>query len=159
MIVSSKSFKNNGEIPVRHTGFGDDVSPQLEIADAPEETVSFAVILDDLDVPMKDTFTHWVIWNISKTDVIPEGIPEGAHISNPISACQGKAWGKNRYRGPKQPPFLRKEHRYVFRVYALDCYLDIPAEADKKKLLSEMKGHVLSEAELLGRYAPERQVS
>lgn len=156
MNICSRSFRDNGEIPVKHTGFGDDLSPQLEITDIPEGTVSFAVILDDIDVPMKKEFTHWLIWNIPETKVIPEGIPAGDHISEPISACQGKAWGKHRYRGPKQPPFIRKEHRYAFHIYALDCYLDLPAKTGKKGLLLEMKGHILSEAELFGRYMPER---
>ncbi|MDO4939356.1 MAG: YbhB/YbcL family Raf kinase inhibitor-like protein [Lachnospiraceae bacterium] len=152
MIVSSKSFENNGTIPLKHTGFGEDISPELTIADAPGNTVSFAVVLDDLDVPFQKSFTHWIIWNIPKIDVIPEGLPYGAVLREPFPACQGEAWGKYRYRGPKQPVFIRKEHRYVFTVYALDCRLDISEKSRKMNLLDAMHGHILAEAKIIGKY-------
>lgn len=152
MILSSTTFENNGRIPKKNTGFGEDLSPGLIIADAPEDAVSFAIILDDLDVPFRKSFAHWIIWNIPVTDVIPEGLPCGSVIREPISACQGEAWGKHRYRGPKQPFFIRKEHRYVFTVYALDCQLDISEESCKKDLIDAMYGHILAEARLLGKY-------
>ena len=145
MIVGSTAFKNNGMIPQKHTGFGEDISPELIITDAPEDTASFAIILDDLDVPFCKRFCHWVVWNIPKTDIIPEGLKN-------ISSCSGIAWGKHRYRGPKQPFFIRKVHRYVFTVYALDCWLDISEKSRKKNLLNAMRGHILAEASLFGKY-------
>lgn len=152
MLVSSRSFENNGLIPVKHTGFGEDISPELTVTGVPEGTVSLAVILDDLDVPWKKNFNHWIVWNIPKTDVIPEGLPKGAQINEPVSACQGNAWGRNCYRGPKQPFFIRKAHRYVFRVYALDSMLDIPSDSKKDELVSAMSGHILAQTELTGIY-------
>ena len=145
MIVSSTSFKNNGMIPQKHTGFGEDISPEFIITDAPEDTMSFAIILDDLDIPFCKSFCHWIVWNIPKTDIIPEGLQN-------ISSCSGIAWGKHRYRGPKQPFFIRKVHRYAFTVYALDCQLDISEKSCKKNLLDAMHGHILAEASLIGRY-------
>lgn len=152
MIVSSTAFENNGMIPQKHTGFGDDLSPELIITDVPKDAVSLAIILEDLDVPFRKAFTHWIIWNIPVTDVIPEGLPCGSMICEPISACQGVAWGKHRYRGPKQPFFIRKEHRYVFTVYALDYRLDISEQSRKKDLIDAMQGHIEAEARLIGRY-------
>lgn len=152
MIVSSKAFENNGIIPMKYTGFGKDISPELVITEVPDGTVSFAIILDDLDVPLCKSFTHWIIWNIPVTDVIPEGLPGGSLIRDPISACQGVAWGKHKYRGPKQPFFIRKEHRYVFTVYALDCQLGISEKSHRNELLDAMRGHILSETRLFGKY-------
>ena len=152
MTVTSTAFCDNGTIPRKHTGFGEDISPELAVSDVPVGTVTLAVILIDLDVPWAKEFTHWVAWNIPVTDVIPEGLPKGAEINEPIAACQGKAWGKHVYRGPKQPFFIRNEHRYVFRVYALDCRLDISERSDKKGLLEAMNGHILAEASITGRY-------
>lgn len=152
MIVTSKAFENNERIPLKHTGFGEDVSPELTIRGIPDRTISLTIILDDLDVPWTREFTHWIAWNIPKTDVIPEGLPKGAEIREPIHACQGIAWGKNGYRGPKQPFFIRNEHRYAFKVYALDCLLELSRDANKKKLLNAMKGHVLAEAKIIGTY-------
>lgn len=120
-----------------------------------QEAVSFAIVMDDLDVPFRDHFTHWVIWNIPKTEVVPEGIPGGERVVGLSNAVQGNAWGKHIYRGPKQPFFIKKEHRYVFYVYALDCMLKLTGEAGKKELSNAMKGHVLAESTLLGRYKPD----
>lgn len=145
MIIKSRAFTNNGFIPTEHTGFGDDISPELTIINAPDETISFAIVLDDLDVPLRKSFNHWIVWNIPKTEVIPEGLSE-------INAIQGIAWGKNRYRGPKQPFFIKKEHRYVFTVYALDRMLNISEKSNKKALLSAMNGHILTDATLIGKY-------
>ena len=156
MIVSSTAFENDGIIPLKHTGFGEDFSPELTISDVPEGTVSFAIILDDLDVPFCKSFTHWIVWNIPMADVIPEGLPGGLVIHEPIPACQGVAWGKHKYRGPKQPFFIRKEHRYVFTVYALDCQVDIPENSRKKSLLDAMQGHIIAEAKMLGKYKREK---
>lgn len=152
MIINSTAFTDGGMIPPEHTGFGADISPELIIIDAPDTTVSLAIILDDTDVPWCKSFTHWLIWNIPKTDVIPAGLPAGATICEPFAACQGIAWGKNRYRGPKQPFFIRREHRYVFTVYALDSRLALSAKSDKKALLREMNGHILAAAKITGKY-------
>lgn len=151
MKITSPAFTDCGTIPRKHTGFGEDLSPELRIIGAPDAAVSLAVILDDLDVPFCRRFNHWVLWNLPKTEVIPEGLPAGAEIREPVAACQGVAWGKHRYRGPKQPFFIRNTHRYVFAVYALDCMLDIPAESDKTRLLDAMNGHVLAKAEIVGK--------
>ena len=39
MIVSSTAFENNGTIPRKHTGFGEDVSPELIMTDVPEDAL------------------------------------------------------------------------------------------------------------------------
>ena len=154
MTVTSSDFENNQMIPKRHTGFGDDLSPELVLKDMPGETVSVAIIMDDLDVPFVREFPHWIIWNIPPVSVIPQGIPKGKAINTPFSAFQGKAWGRHVYRGPKQPPFIHKEHRYRFSVFAIDRMLDLSPNANKVQLLRAMAGHVIEKAELVGIYDP-----
>ena len=155
MIISSKSFDNNGMIPQKHTGFGEDVSPEFTIVDRPANTVSLAIILDDLDVPLCKEFSHWIIWNISPhAKLIPGGLPSGDILTFPIRAVQGNAWGKHVYRGPKQPPFIHKAHRYRFTAYALDTMLDIPADSNKNTLIKAMASHIIEKAELIGIYDP-----
>lgn len=150
--LTSPEFPGNGIIPEKHTGFGEDISPPFKLEDVPPETVSIAIVMDDLDVPIKGEFTHWIIWNIPPAPYIPEGIPGGRRIHTPVSAVQGKAWGKNKYRGPKQPPFIRKAHRYRFTAFALDTMLDISPGSNKKQLLQAMSGHVVDKADLTGIY-------
>ena len=155
MIVTIPDF-NNEMIPKQHTGFGADISPGFAIRDIPEGAESIAIILDDLDVPFTKEFTHWIIWNIPVCTAIPKEIPKGKAIDSPISAVQGKAWGKHCYRGPKQPPFIRKTHRYRFTVYALDTMLELSAESNKRQLTQMMAGHIIECAELICTYKPER---
>ena len=58
-------------------------------------------------------------------------------------------WQRTGYGGPC-PPIGR--HRYFFKLFALDARLDLPPTATKPALLEAMKGHVLEEAQLVGRY-------
>ena len=150
MKVYSNSFENNGMIPKKHTGYGEDTSPEMILSDIPKETVSLAIILDDLDVPFKKNYNHWLAWNIPNLEIIPEGLPAGAEIDKPIKVCQGTGWGKNCYRGPKPPFFLKKAHRYVFYIYALDTELALSKNAKKDALVDAMKGHILAETKLTG---------
>lgn len=110
--------------------------------------------MDDLDVPFTQEFTHWIIWNIPPAAVIPQGLPKGKMINSPVSAVQGKAWGKHVYRGPKQPPFIRRAHRYRFTVYALSEMLNIPADSDKTQLIQAISGYLLEKTEIVGIYDP-----
>jgi len=87
-------------------------------------------------------------------ETIPEALPHGEIIAEPISAVQGKAWGAACYRGPKQPPMIRKMHRYRFTVYAVDTMLTIGPECGHKELTKALKGHVIEKADLYGEYTP-----
>ena len=51
MTLSSSAFADQGEIPVRYTCDGDDVSPPLSWSALPAGTRSLALIVDDPDAP------------------------------------------------------------------------------------------------------------
>ncbi len=148
-VLASPAFPDGGPIPSRFTADGADLSPRLEIRGAPEGTASFALIVDDPDAPV-GTWVHWVAWNIpGGTTVIPEGaLPEGAVEGT-------NSWGRTGWGGPS-PPRGTGVHRYVFTLYALDAPLDLPASADKDRLLQAMEGHVLGRARLVGTYTRDR---
>ena len=131
--IASPSFKNNGSIPKKHTGFGEDISPAFLLSHLSSESVSIAIIMDDLDIPMIKAFNHWLIWNIPKSKTIPESIPYGSLVPSLGNAKRGVGYGRNRYRGPKPPVFVRNVHRYIFRFYVLDCLLDLDSSAMKAK--------------------------
>ena len=58
--------------------------------------------------------------------------------------------GKQGYVGPCPPD---REHRYFFHLYALDTTLPATAKiANRKELEAAMKGHVIEQADLMGRY-------
>jgi hypothetical protein len=54
------------------------------------------------------------------------------------------------YNGPCPPP--GKPHRYFFKLYALNAKLTLKAGATKADVEAAMKGHILAQAELLGKY-------
>ncbi len=152
LVVTSPAFLPDGKMPKQNTGFGEDASPALHIEGMPKNTVSLAITLDDLDIPFLRAYNHWAIWNIPAMADIPAGIPAGEKVLELNGAVQGMAYGKHRYRGPKQPPFIKNRHRYRFTVYALDTALSLSAAEKKPALLRAMKGHVLASGSILGTY-------
>ncbi len=146
--VRSPAFKEGGMIPPKFTCVGANVSPPLGWEKAPEGTKSFVLIVDDPDAP-KGTFTHWLVYDIPHSVTrIPENVPAGNEI------LQGGKQGINSasrigYHGPCPPSGT---HRYYFKLYALDTFLNLKPGVDKEELLKAMEGHVLAEGELMGLY-------
>ena len=149
--VTSTAFENGGNIPKRHTGRGEDVSPDLSFGPISKNAQSVVIVMDDLDHPI-GTFNHWVIWNIPASFTsVPEGVPKDEMVASLGNAVQGRSeyGGKHWYRGPL-PPF--GAHRYVFRVYVLDGFLSLKANANKTALLTAMEGHILQYGTLTGSF-------
>lgn len=145
LSITSSAFEHEGAIPSKYTCDGDDISPELSWSSGPEGTKSFALICDDPDAPM-GTWVHWVVFNLSSTQT---KLAENAPIKN-LGAVEGtNSWDKTGYGGPCPPS---GSHRYYFKVYALDTTLDLDAKADKSAVLAAMKGHILAQGELMGRY-------
>lgn len=152
LTLASPAFEEGCSIPRRHSGFGEDLSPALRLSGLCRETVSLALVLEDLDVPFCKIYCHWLIWNLPPMAEIPEGIPHGPSVLSLGNAVQGVGYGRHCYRGPCPPPLLRSPHRYVFRAYALDCRLDLPPAARRRALIKAMLGHILQEASLSGTF-------
>ncbi|HQM32091.1 MAG TPA: YbhB/YbcL family Raf kinase inhibitor-like protein [Candidatus Hydrogenedentes bacterium] len=149
--ITSSAFADQATIPKEYTGDGEDVSPPLAWNGAPEATQSFALICDDPDAPV-GTWVHWVIWNIPATETgLAEAIPpERPELSN--GARQGtNDFRKTGYGGPAPP--RGPVHRYFFRLYALDTALNLASGARKSDLEKALKGHILAQTELVGRYS------
>ena len=144
--LTSPEFENNGEIPSKYTCDGQNTNPSLKVSGAPAAAKSLVLIVDDPDAmkPAGKVWDHWVLWNIDpKTAEIKENsVPEGA--------VQGKnGSGKNQYQGPCPPD---AEHRYFFKLYALDTKLNLPEGSTKADIESAMQSHVLEKTELVGKY-------
>ena len=147
-VLSSTAFEAGGTIPVDYTCDGRDVSPPLVWGTAPEGTVSLALVCDDPDAPA-GTWVHWVVYNIPPSRKgLDEAIPAVERLAD--GTLQGRNdFGRLGYGGPCPPGGT---HRYFFRLYALDVRLDLPPGARRGELMRAMRGHVLAEAELMGRY-------
>jgi hypothetical protein len=152
MKITSPAFKEGAMIPARYTADGQDISPPLKIEGVPAEAKSIAMISDDPDAPV-GTWVHWVVWNLSpeKTE-IPEAMPSAGQL--PDGTRQGTTdFGRTGYGGPAPPSGT---HRYYFKVYALDTMLQLRAGATKSELETAMRGHILAESQLMGRYQRRR---
>jgi len=148
MQLSSPAFGNRGSIPKRHTGEGEDVSPELAWRDAPEGTGAFAVICHDPDAPLVTPgtygFVHWVIYDLPATiEGLAEGSAEGAAGANDFGGIG--------YGGP-MPPEGHGVHHYFFWVLALDGRLELPAGLTLWSFLEQAEPHILGMNRLVGTY-------
>jgi len=147
MKLTSKAFSEGGIIPSVYTCEGKNGNPPLEFHNVPAGAKSLVLIVDDPDVPASvrpdQMWDHWVVFNIPpETKLLTERTtPPG---------IQGKnTSGQSKYMGPCPPD---REHRYFFKLYALDKMLDLTSNATKKEVELAMKGHVLADTHLMGKY-------
>jgi len=156
MTLASPAFAHQGEIPGLFTCQGDDRSPPLVWNGAPADTQSFVLIVDDPDAPdpaaPKMTWVHWLLYNLpAGTGALAEAVGQAAL---PPGTLQGITDAKRvGYHGPC-PPI--GQHRYYFKLYALDVLLPDLGQPTKPALLKAMAGHVLAEAQLMGTYRKKR---
>ncbi|MBN2500150.1 MAG: YbhB/YbcL family Raf kinase inhibitor-like protein [Anaerolineales bacterium] len=147
--LTSPAFAQGETIPTQYTCDGEDISPPLLIGDTPEGAQAYVLIMDDPDAP-GGTWVHWVLYNI------PAETRELAEAQLPDAALEGgiaqgsNSWEATSYGGPCPPS---GEHRYFFKLYALDAVLELPPGMDKDTVLQAMEGHVIAESELMGVYS------
>jgi hypothetical protein len=148
--LTSKAFAAEGSIPVKFTCQGSDISPNLAWTGAPAGTKSFALIMHDPDAPRAGGFTHWVLYNIpAGANHIAENLPKQEKLVT--GGVQGtNDGGSIGYMGPCPPSGA---HRYYIRLYALDSEVPLQPGATKAVLEKAITGHILAEAELMGRYS------
>jgi Raf kinase inhibitor-like YbhB/YbcL family protein len=146
MKITSSAFQQGGNIPSKLSCDGANTNPPLQISDVPSGAKSLVLVVDDPDAP-SGLFTHWTVWNIPpQTSTIAEGsTPKGVQGTNDF--------GRSGYGGPCPPSGT---HRYYFKILALDRELDLPSSAKRSKLDAAMKGHVIAQGELMGRYARKK---
>jgi Raf kinase inhibitor-like YbhB/YbcL family protein len=145
----SSAFQAGADIPRKYSCEAEDVSPPLRWENAPAGTKAFTLIADDPDAP-GGTWVHWVIYDLPpETKELTEAMAKTETLAN--GAKQGvNDFRKIGYSGPCPPP--GSAHRYFFKVYALEAPTHLKPRATKREVLEAIKGHMLGEGELLGRY-------
>lgn len=136
-------FEHNAKIPSKYTCDGDDLAPVLTISDVPEGAKELVLIVDDPDAPM-GTWVHWLLYNIPVRTAKIDNNNLPTVVKQGFTDFKRLGWG-----GPC-PPY--GEHRYFFKLYAIDKTLDLPEGATKPKLEAAINGHVIEKAELIGLY-------
>ncbi len=151
MQLISSAFDNEERIPVRYTCEGENISPALSWEGVPENAETMALVVDDPDAP-SGTFTHWVLYNLP---LIPSQLEERESLSDRLSEGLREGFndfGRQGYGGPC-PPRGHGDHRYFFRLYALDQELNLTGRVTRDQLMDAMEGKQLDEAVLMGLYS------
>lgn len=152
LTLTSSAFENGNPIPEKYTCVGEDLSPPLSWDQIPDEARSLVLIVDDPDAPdpkaPKMTFVHWLLYNLPSDS---NGLPEHTVAAKlPEGTREGlNDWKRTGYGGPC-PPI--GEHRYFFKLYALDRELADLQEPNKEQLVAAMQGHIVAQAELIGTF-------
>jgi Raf kinase inhibitor-like YbhB/YbcL family protein len=149
MRITSPAFADGTPVPGEHTCDGTGSSPGLAWSEIPVSTRSFALVCDDPDAP-RGTWVHWVLFNLPADAVeLAPAVPPAPQL--PSGARQGiNDSGDIGYGGPCPP--RGQSHRYFFRLYALDCTLNLASGVKRPDLDHAMAGHVLAEATLMGTF-------
>jgi Raf kinase inhibitor-like YbhB/YbcL family protein len=154
MKITSNAFPHDGAIPPEFTCDGANKIPPLTFEAVPAEAKSLVLVVEDPDVPKGmvpgDVFDHFVVFNIPPKT---EGMKE---VDTVLPGTYGEnSAGQSAYTGPCPPD---REHRYFFKLFALDTQLALKKGSKKKEVLEAMEGHVIAKAELVGRYnRPQNQ--
>ncbi len=149
IILSSSAFKNGGIIPLKYTADGKNISPALKWKGDRAGVKSYVIVCNDPD-SSEGTWVHWILYNIpadiSEIEENTGNVPE-----LPGNAVHGRnSWGKVEYRGPDSPLVT---HRYFFTIYAVDTEIHLKSAPEIHELQEVMKGHVISEGQLMGLYS------
>lgn len=148
MQLKSSAFENRNEIPTKHTGYGEDISPPFEWTNVPEGTKSFAIICHDPDAPLilpgTYGFVHWVLYNIpGSVTSLPEGTQDYTKGTNDRN--------QEGYNGPK-PPAGHGVHHYFWWLMALNKELNLKPGLTQWQLLEQIEPHVIGMNRLVGIY-------
>ncbi len=153
LTVTSPGFKNGQPLSKSYSGEGVDHSPRIEWTSLPKGTKELALVCEDPDAPDSEPWVHWVVYKIPVSlHGLPQGIGRSGGADAPPGVIQGlNSFGRSGYNGPAPPPG-HGWHRYFFTVYALKSQLPAKAGLSKSELLKAMKGHILAEARIMGKY-------
>jgi len=137
------------------------ISPQLDWQNAPDNTDSFALIVDDETSPCgtgAEACVHWNLFNIDGTvtslleDVSPSNVVAKGGAS---SVIEGQTYaGTNDYDGPCPP--AGNAHTYFFTIYALSA--DHPTMTQSLSLTrsefeAEYADTILGQAQINGTFS------
>ena len=151
----TSSFANLADIPLRHTGDGDNEHPPISWRNLPDGTESIAVVCVDPDAPFVSDdgqigFVHWIVYNVRPDE------PDLQHALSSGRCTVGRnSLGACDYLGPR-PPAGHGVHHYYFWLFALSRAVDVPDDLALPQLLAEIEPALVGMNRLVGCYEAER---
>jgi Raf kinase inhibitor-like YbhB/YbcL family protein len=142
-VLTSPAFDDGAPIPPDYTlRDGSDLSPPLAWSGTPVEAQQLALVVTDLDA---DGFVHWVLTGLdpSLTALDAGQAPDGSVAA--VNDFGNAGWG-----GPA--PIGGDEHRYRFRLHALDAPLTIEADQPADTVMSQIDAATIATTDLVGTY-------
>lgn len=130
----------------------------LKIENAPEETQSYALVIEDKDAfPVSGGFSwiHWTAANITKTEILENESQNATDFVQGVNSWISLQGGQqsielSSFYGGMAPPDA--PHLYEIHVYALDTLLDLENGFLYNDLYKQMDGHILDQYTLKGTY-------
>jgi len=139
--ISSPSFEANTLMPRKFGADHGNVSPDLNLSDIPQNTVSIIITMRDLD---NGGSYHWAVWNIPPTT---DRIFQGEQWSNGI--IEGNSEYGEGYTGPFPPT----EHDYEISAIFLTEMLSLQPN-EYFLLTTSTTGKIIAQASVVGKYSP-----
>lgn len=166
MIVTSTGIVN-GEIEKKYGKYGDQFNENgiptyslpFKIENTPEDTKSYAIVLEDKDAfPVSGGFSwiHWTAANITRTEIMENESQTATDFVqglNSWTSTQGGNQSKelSSFYGGMAPPDA--PHLYEIHVYALDTMLKLENGFLYNDMYKQMDGHILDQYTLKGTYS------
>jgi Raf kinase inhibitor-like YbhB/YbcL family protein len=151
MRLMSEALQD-GQIPVRYSKDGQNVSPPLAWSDLPANTRELALLFENITPGTKEPFVQWLVYRMPPDQGgLPEGYKHKRDPKEPVDVLQGRnSLGNVGYDGPLGT--LHRPIRYRFRLFALDQPLDLPPGMDKEAFLQAASGHIIEQSDLIATY-------
>ena len=165
MIVTSTGILN-GIIDDKYGKYGNEhnengvptYSLPFAITNAPANTVSYAIMLEDKDAfPVSGGFSwiHWTAANIIKTQILDNESKTATDFVQGLNSWTSMQGGNqsnelSSFYGGMAPP--NAPHIYELHVYALDTLLELDNGFLMNDLYRKMDGHILAQYTLKGEY-------
>ena len=162
--LTASGFATGTDIPLIHACAalgGNNYSPQVSWRNVPDNTDSFALIIDDETAPCGTDANACVHWNLFNIDTAIEGLIEDVDPTTLVdangasSAVEGLTYaGTNNYEGPCPPG--GNEHTYHFALYALSDGQPTMTRLDaltRSEFEEAYSGNILGQANLTGTFS------
>jgi phosphatidylethanolamine-binding protein (PEBP) family uncharacterized protein len=151
ITLQSTWFDNGKPMPRRSAGIGvgDNISPPLNWSGAPTETVEFAIVMEDPDVPLPLPFVHLIAYGIAPDC---SSLAEGALAFGAADVVFGRSTaGGQGYMGPRPVPG-HGPHSCIFYVLALNRRASFASPPKLTVFLQSIAGAVVGYGRLVGTY-------